>query len=201
MVYILKEKLKGLKTHIKEWNKETYGEVDVKLSNLISDIKNLDIRSEVSGLSEGDVVLRKNLFAQFWHLKTNKESVLSQRSRIRWLKYGNENSRYFHACLKSSGKRNFIRALRVGEVWCETPLSIRNAIVEYFSLHFAADHWSTPKLDGIVFPLLGEDENRELIIPFSLEEIEIVVMESDGNKSPGSDEFNFAFVKAMWSLI
>ncbi|MCI43578.1 transposon TX1 putative protein, partial [Trifolium medium] len=34
-----------------------------------------------------------------------------------------------------------------------------------------------------------------------MDEIEAVVKECDGNKSPGPDGFNFAFVKAMWNLI
>jgi hypothetical protein len=32
-------------------------------------------------------------------------------------------------------------------------------------------------------------------------EIEAVVKESDGNKSPGPDGFNFGFVKEFWYLI
>jgi hypothetical protein len=39
------------------------------------------------------------------------------------------------------------------------------------------------------------------VLPFSLEEIELVVKESDGNKSPGPDGFNFAFIKQFWYLI
>jgi hypothetical protein len=34
-----------------------------------------------------------------------------------------------------------------------------------------------------------------------LEEIEEVVKQSDGNKSPGPDGFNFAFVKKFWELL
>jgi hypothetical protein len=34
MAYILKEKLKGLKEHIKGWNKDTYGQVDSKIASL-----------------------------------------------------------------------------------------------------------------------------------------------------------------------
>jgi hypothetical protein len=56
-------------------------------------------------------------------------------------------------------------------------------------------------LDGIDFPLIDDEANRVLVVPFSMEETEKVVMESDGNKSPGPDGFNFAFVKALWSLI
>jgi hypothetical protein len=73
--------------------------------------------------------------------------------------------------------------------------------VEYFTHLFTADHWPRPNLDGIAFPRIEEEANSGLVVPFSMEEIEKVVMENDGNKSPGPDGFNFAFLKAMWSLI
>jgi hypothetical protein len=44
-------------------------------------------------------------------------------------------------------------------------------------------------------------DNDNLVAPFSLEEIEAVVRECDGNKSPGPDGFNFAFVKEFWGLM
>jgi hypothetical protein len=201
MAFILKEKLKGLKNHIRVWNRENYGQLDSKIAKFVADINDLDIRSEVAGLADGDVVLRKNLFAQMWHIKISKESVLAQRLRSKWLKEGDENSRYFHACINSRGKKNFIRALRVDDEWMESPSLIRNETVAYFTNLFASDLWARPKLDGILFPTLDVDENQKLVHPFRLDEIEKVVMESDGNKSPGSDGFNFAFIKAMWNLI
>jgi hypothetical protein len=48
---------------------------------------------------------------------------------------------------------------------------------------------------------LIEEEKVGLELPFSLEEIEGVVMECDGNKSPGPDGFNFNFVKSFWGLL
>jgi hypothetical protein len=201
MAYVLKEKLKGLKNHIKECSREQYGQADTKIAKLVLDINVMDVRSEGDGLSDGDVELRKNLFAQFWHLKKSKESVLAQRSRTRWLKEGDENSRFFHACIKSRGKKNHIRALRVGDEWFEKPVEIRMATVDYFTHHFASENWVRPKLDGIVFPCLVDEDNRGLVQPFGMEEFEQVVMDSDGNKSPGPDGFNFAFVKSMWRVI
>jgi hypothetical protein len=56
-------------------------------------------------------------------------------------------------------------------------------------------------LDGIAFPTLSGDDNVSLTMPFTLEEIEVVVMESDGNKSLGPDGYNFNFVKNFWSLL
>lgn len=61
-------------------------------------------------------------------------------------------------------------------------------------------NWERPKLDEVFFEKLTESENRGLIAPFSMEEIE-VVKESDGNKSLDPDGFNFAFIKEFWYLI
>jgi hypothetical protein len=92
VAYVLKEKFKGLKNHIREWSREQYGQADSKIAKLVFEINAMDVRSEGAGLSNGDLELRKNLFAQLWHLKTSKESVLMQRSRTRWLKEGDENA-------------------------------------------------------------------------------------------------------------
>ena len=58
-----------------------------------------------------------------------------------------------------------------------------------------------PKLVGVHFKRLGEVANASLVASFSLGEIEGVLAECDGDKSPGPDGFNFAFVKKFWYLI
>ncbi|MCH94773.1 LINE-1 reverse transcriptase like, partial [Trifolium medium] len=148
------EKLKGLKECIKGWNRVTYGRVDSKIDKLVEDIKDLDIRSELMGISEDEVGLRKNLFSEMWHLRISKETVLAQRSRLKWLQEGDNNTRYFHANIKSRGKKNFIRAIRVGEDWLEGPSAIRQAVVAHFKEQFSSAQWLRPNLDGIWFPCL-----------------------------------------------
>jgi hypothetical protein len=201
MGFVLKEKLKGLKTLIKVWNREVYGSIDTKILLLVEEIKEADVRGELIGLSDDEVALRKQHFSDLWHLLKSKDSVLFQRSRARWLKEGDSNTSYFHKCIKSRGSGNAIRALQVEGNWIESPLAIRQATVDFFKLHFQSERWARPTLEGINFPCLTEVDNTSLICPFSLEEIEEVVLESDGNKSPGPDGFNFNFVKSFWYLL
>jgi hypothetical protein len=113
MGFILKEKLKGLKFCIRVWNKEVYGVVDSKIEKLVEDINELDVKGELVSLSEAEVENRKDYFGELWHLLKSKESVLLQRSRTRWLREGDQNSAYFHACEKSRGNRHFLNALKV----------------------------------------------------------------------------------------
>lgn len=124
-----------------------------------------------------------------------------QRSKSKWLKEGDENSKFFHKSVKLRANQNLIRALQVEGGWVQTPEEVREAVVEYFERQLATTYWETPRLDGVAFEILSDGENRDLIAPFSMEEIEKVVKESDGNKSPGPDGFNFAFIKEFWYLI
>jgi hypothetical protein len=74
-------------------------------------------------------------------------------------------------------------------------------VVNYFKNHFASNFWERPKLDGILLATISEGDKKMLEEPFSLFEIEEVVKSNDGNKSPGPDGFNFAFIKAFWNML
>jgi hypothetical protein len=193
MGFILKEKLKGLKSCLRAWNKEVYGVVDSKIERLVEDINELDVKGELVPLTVAEVENRKCSFGELWHLLKSKESVLLQRSRARWLREGDQNSAYFHARVKSRGNRNFLNALKVDGRWVESPVQIRQAVVAHFTNVFSSPPWSRPNLDGIVFPQITEVVNCNLIRAFSLEEVQMVVSDCDGNKSPGPDGFNFSF--------
>jgi hypothetical protein len=117
------------------------------------------------------------------------------------LKEGDENTSYFHNCVKQRRSNNAIRAIQVEGVWVETPLLVRQAAVQFFKNLFQSVQWQRPHLEGIGFPSLTEEENSSLILPFPMEELEEVVNECDGNKSPGPDGFNFNFVKSFWYLM
>lgn len=201
MAVVLKTKLKGLKDVIRGWSKHEYGNLDSKVACLVAEIGDLDVKGELGVLSSEEVGLRKEKFDEMWKLLKCKEASLFQRSRSKWLKEGDENSKYFHRCVKARAAKNSLKAIKVDGGWVDTPVEVRRAVVDYFKIHVAEDKWDRPTLDGVPFDTLSEEDNRALIAPFSLEEIEVVVKESDGNKSPGPDGFNFAFFKEFWYLL
>jgi hypothetical protein len=201
MGYVLKEKLKLLKAIIKEWNKVEYGKMEDNIQNLISCIREKDIRGEQGLLNTSEVEERKKLFGDLWRLLKSKDVLAVQRSRAKWLKEGDTNSKYFHGCLKARERRNAITCLRVRDRWIDTSPDIFEEVSSFFKEHFSSTPWSRPRLDGVVFPRVSDEENDMLVAPFRLEEIEDVVLNSDGNKSPGPNGFNFAFVKTFWSML
>lgn len=152
-------------------------------------------------MSGEDVHRRKSLFGELWRLLKAKDVNMVQRARSRWLTNGDANSKYFHKCVKLRHNRNSIKALKVGEEWVQSPMDVRRVVVVFFTNHVAASEWECPKLDGVPFEMVGEEDNVRLVAPFSIEEIEGVMEECDGDNSPGLDGFNFVFVKKFWYLI
>nr|KYP51227.1 Retrovirus-related Pol polyprotein LINE-1 [Cajanus cajan] len=54
--FVLKEKLKNLKIKLRTWNKDTFGDLDRKISEARDNFNKLDLKSEVSNLQEEDVL-------------------------------------------------------------------------------------------------------------------------------------------------
>ncbi|MCI18367.1 LINE-1 reverse transcriptase like, partial [Trifolium medium] len=121
--------------------------------------------------------------------------------RARWLKEGDANTGYFHACINSRERSNAIVALHSGVGWIEKPLEVRTEVVRHFSKLFSEVEWERPRLDGIEFPQLSRNQNVSLVRSFLEEEVRCVVEEANGNKSPGPDSFNFVFIKSSWEIV
>jgi hypothetical protein len=200
MGFILKDRLKDLKGVIKNWCVEDFGKPEEKKNVLIELILALDSRSEIDGLTNVEVVERKRLFGELWATLKSIDSLAFQRSRVKWLKEGDTNSRYFHCCINSRRRRNSVIALCTPEGWVEGPVNVKREVVTFFSNQFANDTWCRPTLDGIVFPCLEVDKVEFLTANFTMEEITDAVRGCDGTKSPGPEGFNFALSKNFGSL-
>jgi hypothetical protein len=81
MGFVLKERLKGLKGVIKNWSKEVYGKPEEKKKSLVEEIKALDLKSEVVGLSMEEVAIRKCRFEELWVVLKSIDATIFQRSR------------------------------------------------------------------------------------------------------------------------
>ncbi|PNX94521.1 hypothetical protein L195_g017697 [Trifolium pratense] len=66
MGFVLKERLKGLKSAIKEWKLDMYGKLEEKKKELVAGILALDNKSEVVGLTQLEVASRKKMFEDLW---------------------------------------------------------------------------------------------------------------------------------------
>ncbi|KHN15987.1 hypothetical protein glysoja_047401, partial [Glycine soja] len=120
-------------------------------------------------LSQVEVTLKKSLQVQLWEAAYAYESMLRQKTRIKWLKEGDNNSTYFHRLINHRRRKK-----------CYS--------------RFLEECYNRPTLDGVFFPSLDLRDKESLVSRFNEVEIKSAVWECGGDKSPGPDGFNFNFI-------
>ena len=95
-----------------------------------------------------------------------------QRSRLNWLKEGDQNTMYFHCRANQRNKRNYIASLKddIG-AWLVEESRMGELIEKYFGALFTS---SNPGFDDIlcgIQPSVMDDMNEALTREFTVEEV------------------------------
>lgn len=128
---------------------------------------------------------------------------LRQRMRIRVLKEGDANTKYFH--MKANGRR------RKHLIPCITDGTHTVATVEdklELAMGFFMELMGTPKerprlinLDEIRLGAIDPDMAQALEAPFSAEEVKREVLGMPSDRAPGPDGFSGLFYQSCWDII
>ncbi|XP_019418409.1 PREDICTED: uncharacterized protein LOC109329191 [Lupinus angustifolius] len=84
--FVLKEKLKRLKGSLKIWNKEHFGVLDKNIADKVTLINSIDGKGSEGILSVDDIAARRSATADLWRLSRQKDNLLLQKSRQKWLR-------------------------------------------------------------------------------------------------------------------
>ncbi|XP_075085042.1 uncharacterized protein LOC107815716 [Nicotiana tabacum] len=133
------------------------------------------------------------------------ESILKQKSRVKWLHLGDSNNAYFFACMKNRVAQNQIRRLNTldGNI-AHTEREVETEILKFYQslLGSAATCLPTVQLD--IFQegnRLIRDRQLQLIAPMTAEKIFNALMDIDDQTAPRCDDFNAYFFKIIWQVI
>ncbi|KAK0598705.1 hypothetical protein LWI29_037213 [Acer saccharum] len=131
----LAAKLKDSKKRMKMWiarNKENRNSWKISKARLVE----IDKEAAMVGWIERLRNERLSLLATVWEGLRKKYQVWRQKSRVKWVKQGDKNSRFFHLVADGRNSRNFIGDLRIdGEVVTD-PIKIKEGVFNFFSSHF-----------------------------------------------------------------
>ena len=131
---------------------------------------------------------------EFQRLAKLNESLLIQKSRITWAKEGDCNSKLFHSTINSRRRKNGLNGIKMNEESIEEPCRVKTEVKKYFEWHFQEKIYGRPKLTGLEFPSLSNEDNAMLIQDFEVEEIKKVILDCESSKSLRPDSYSFLFI-------
>ncbi|CAL0303504.1 unnamed protein product [Lupinus luteus] len=199
--FFLKEKLKCLKSSLKIWNYDHFGNLDRKIVDQVSMINVIDAKGCDGTLPESDISVRCAATADLWRLSSPKDNLLIQKSRQRWLRDGDSNSKFFHASINRRRRYNEVHGLFIEDDWVEDPVRVKNHVRSFSKNRFSEFHWNMPSLDGIEFKRLSDENNLFLTARFEEPEVKEAVWSCDEDKSLGPHGYNFTFIKKFWDCV
>ena len=132
-----------------------------------------------------------------------KELYWSQKARVSWLREGDWNSHYFHACVKGSRIRNKILNIqREDGTWTNNEQEIGAEVEEYYRKLFTSSRGQCLEeiLDGIPH-LIIDQLNNNLTKAVNEKEVEKALFSMHPNKAPRPDGMSPLFFQKFWYLI
>ncbi|XP_030939934.1 uncharacterized protein LOC115964836 [Quercus lobata] len=134
-------------------------------------------------------------------LYDNEEKMWQQRSRIQWLKNGDQNTRFFHGSTTERKRQNFIKGLRDEQrVMQKDEGAVSTLLVEYYTKLFTS---SNPQdldhiLDGVQ-SVVTDEMKVELGKPYTSEKVGEAIRQMAPLKALGSDGMPHLFYQTYWT--
>jgi len=197
----LKDKLKMVKADLKVWNYEVFGHLNTNKERMIKEIEDLDCQDVNGSLDDKGRSKRMQLCGRLSVTNKKIDSLMSQKARANWVKYGDSCSRYFHSMLRWRRLKNEVKGVEVGGQWSEEPKVVRKEAKKVFEGRFVATKDFGVQLGEVEFNSVSEEDNQNLIADISEGEIREAIWQCEGNKSPGPDGYNFNFIKKYWDVM
>lgn len=117
---------------MKSWNKEVFGQLKQKIIDKEKQV--LEAQSEYDSNPSDPLLLALNFSKASLHNWLKAESIhWKQKSKIRWLKDGDRNTKFFHLSAKSRSTINRIDKISVDGIIIEDAEQIRIEASSVFS--------------------------------------------------------------------
>lgn len=136
-----------------------------------------------------------------------EESYFRQRSRVNWLKEGDQNTTFFFRMVQTQMNYNFLRSflLPLGVL---IPVHMSFHAVSYFQRLMGPSQALDVKLvstsqwfHSLTKFTCSTSLSAQMVMPPTTEEIQFVLFKLNPNKSPGPDGLTSGFYKASWNII
>ena len=195
---ILYRKFKLLWQELKAWSKNI-SRLSVAIENTNKTLNELDELENRRPLTIPESNFRKIIKNHLLRLLDYQKQYWKKRCTIRWVKFRDENTKFFQAVATERYRRNNITTLQTPDGLIVEDHTGKEALL--FQAYTERLGTSNPTQMRFDLPSLIRPNLDHLMLPFTHEEIDSVVKEMPADRAPGPDGFSALFLKACWPII
>ena len=134
---------------------------------------------------------------------SDEEQYWAQKARIDWLREGDKNTKFFHACVKERRRKNrMLNIQREDGTWTNSEEELRMEVADYYRGLFSSSgsEGITEILHGIP-PTITTEMNAKLTREVDEMEIKSALFSMNPNKAPGQDGMSPLFFLKFWHVV
>ncbi|KAG6730863.1 hypothetical protein I3842_01G100500 [Carya illinoinensis] len=196
------KKIKKLKQVLKKWNREVFGKVEVDLKVIKEELLELENNVQHNYTQDMEVEILRCKQKHLQYLQ-REEIMGCQKSKVKWICEGDENTAFFHASLRCKKKFKALEsmALEDGSV-LDSGQAVLEGAVDFFQqqLTTSAVSFEEPSMN-LITPIITEDDNQFLCRVPNLMEVKEALWSIPQDSSPGPDGFSTSFFHHAWDII
>lgn len=187
------QKVSNCQTQLKSWNKNVFGNIRLSLARK----RKLLAKAESDAITRQGTSQVKELNEEINKLMDLEDCMWNQRAKTDWLRYGDQNSKYFHCHATKRSKRNFILGLKDDHgLWVVDEDRIGDLLNNFYSSLFS---FSSPTVFDEVLKgvetCVTQEMNDELIRSFEASDVQAALAQMKANTTPGPDGLPPLFYK------
>lgn len=194
-------KLGSVSMHSITFNRDTFGNIFKKKRRLEARIKG--IHTQLDLYPSSDLIhLEKDLQLEFSQVLEEEELLWFQKSQENWVKFGNKNTKFYHAQTVIHRRRNKVTSLQIDGIWCTDEDVLKGARAAFFKNLFQTSDTCVPdSLHLNSVPHIDSDLYALLVQPVSRREVRDALFSMAPYKTPGPDGFQPVFFRTYWNIV
>ncbi|CAA7053106.1 unnamed protein product [Microthlaspi erraticum] len=201
-------KQKTIKSSLRELNKENFSHIQKRVSEAYSLLQVVQVQA-LQAPSQQLFSQERSLHENWTFLKGIEESYFKQKSRINWLKEGDQNTTYFQRIAQTRTSYNSIRSfLHPSGAFIDDPIEMSFHAINHFK-SILGPHTLPPValpspptwIQSLSTFRCSPALHQQMLKKPSAEEIKKVMFRLNLNKSSGPDGLTSGFYKASWDIL
>jgi hypothetical protein len=192
-------KLKALRAALKSWS-GTKSNLRILIDHCNIIIAFLDVLEEIRPLHLSKKNFRSIIQAHLQKLLHCQHIYWKQRYTEKLVKWGDENTKFFHARATERFRFNVIAQITYEDGRLVSDHAEKAALFwQEFKNRMGIS--VNPQMLYDLNQLMEQHDLQELVAPFTTKEVDAIIKDLPNDKAPGPDGFNGHFFKKGWSLI